>query len=62
MSLEHLKQQLTAPPSVEERARRRAVFERITAARQGRSIAPMTAADLVHQAREEEYQSYGGDR
>lgn len=62
MNLEQLKQQLTAPPSAEELARRRAVFECIKAARQGRSIAPTTTADLVHQAREEECQSYGGDR
>ena len=62
MSPEQLKQQLTAPPSAEELARRRALVERITAARRERSIAPMTTADLVHQAREEEYQSYGGDR
>lgn len=62
MSLEQLKQQLTAPPSAEELARRRAVFERIKAARQERSIAPLTTADLVHRAREEEYQLYGGDR
>jgi hypothetical protein len=62
MSLEQLKQQLTAPPSAEELARRRAVFERIKAARQDRSIAPLTTADLVHQAREEEYRAYGGER
>ena len=62
MSVEQLKAQLTAPPSAEELARRRAVFERIKAARQGRSIAPLTTADLVHQAREEEARSYGGDR
>ena len=62
MRLEQLKQQLTAPPSAEELARRRVLVARITAARQGRAIAPLTTADLVHQAREEEERSYGGDR
>ena len=62
MSLEQLKQQLTAPPSAEELDRRRALIARITAARQGRSIAPLTTADLVHQAREEASPTYGGDR
>lgn len=62
MSIEQFKQQLTTPPSAEELARRRSVVARIKASRTGRSIAPLTTADLVHQAREEEYQSYGGDR
>jgi hypothetical protein len=62
MSAEQLKQQLTAPPSVEELARRRALVEHIKVARQGRAIAPLTTADLVHQAREETYPSYGDDR
>jgi hypothetical protein len=62
MSVEQLKQQLTAPPSAEELARRRALVEHIKVARQGRAIAPLTTADLVHQAREEASPSYGGDR
>jgi hypothetical protein len=62
MSIEQLKAALTAPPSPEELARRRALVARIKAARIERSIAPMTTADLVHQAREEEYQSYGDGR
>ncbi len=62
LSIEQLKQQLTAPPPAEELARRRSVVEHIKTARQDRSIAPMTTADLVRQAREEEHPSYGGDR
>jgi hypothetical protein len=62
MSLEQLKQQLIAPPPAEELARRRVLVARITAARQERAIAPLTTADLVHQAREEEDPSHGGDR
>ena len=62
MRLEQLKQQLTAPPSAEELARRKEVFARIVAHRREASIAPLTTADLVHQAREEEERSYGGDR
>jgi hypothetical protein len=61
MSIEQLKQQLTAPPSAEELARRKDVFARIVAHRREASIAPLTTADLVHQAREEEERSYGGD-
>ncbi len=61
MTIEQLKQHLTAPPSAEELARRRSVVARIKAGRTGRSIAPATTTDLVHQAREEECQSYGGD-
>ena len=61
MSLEQLKQRLTAPPSAEELARRTAVFERIVAHRREVTITPLTTADLVRQAREEEERSYGGD-
>ncbi len=62
MSVEQLKAQLTAPPSEEELARRRAVFARIMEHRRAAVIAPLTTADLIHQARQEEYDSYGGDR
>jgi len=41
-------------PSDEEIARRQALFERILANRKDRNIAPLTTADLVHLAREEE--------
>jgi excisionase family DNA binding protein len=61
-SLEQLRAKLMTPPSAEELARRRAVVARIKAARGERSIAPLTAADLVHQARQEEEESYGLDR
>ena len=62
MSVEQLKSQLTAPPSEEELARRRAVVARILEHRGEAVIAPLTTADLIHQARQEEYESYGGDR
>lgn len=62
MSIEELKQQLTAPPSATELARRRAVYERIVAHRREVNIAPLTTADLVHQAREEEARSHEPDR
>lgn len=45
---------LLAPPSPEELARRRAVYDDIQAHRHERVIAPLTSADLVHIARAEE--------
>jgi len=62
MSVEQLKQHVTTAPSAEELARRQAVVARTIEHSHGRSIAPLTAADLIHQAREEEYDSYGLDR
>ena len=62
MNIEQLKQQLASPPTAEERARREALLARIIEHRKDFVITPLTTADLVHQAREEEYQSYGGDR
>ena len=62
MSVEHLKQQLLTPPTEEELARRQAVFARIMAHRREAVISPLTTADLVHHARQEESDSYGGDR
>ena len=54
MSVEDLKRRLTAPPSAEELARRKALLERILAHRRDVNIAPLTTADLIRQAREEE--------
>lgn len=41
------------PPTPEELARRQALVATILQRRQDRCIAPLTAADLVHQARQE---------
>jgi len=49
-------------PSQQELARRQALVQRILASRNGRVIAPMTTADLVAQAREQEYSAYGKPR
>ena len=46
-------------PSAEELARRQALVETILERSQARSIAPMTTAELVRQARNEEVRSYG---
>lgn len=62
MTIEQFQAIRHEPPTAEELARREALLARITHARMGRSIAPMTIADLVHQAREEEEPSFGGDR
>ena len=62
MSLEQIKQQLATPPTPEELTRRQVVLARILEHRKACTIAPLTTADLVHYAREEESQSYGGDR
>jgi excisionase family DNA binding protein len=62
MSIEQFKQTLATPPTPEELARRQALLARIIEHRKEFVIAPLTTADLVHHAREEEYQSYGGDR
>ena len=62
MGIEQLKQTLTSPPTPEELAGRQAVVARIEEARKERVITPLTTSDLIHQAREEEAQSYGDDR
>jgi excisionase family DNA binding protein len=62
VSVEELKRQLTAPPSADELARRQAVVARILEHRTDFVITPLTTTDLIHQAREEEYKSYGLDR
>ena len=49
---------LFARPSDEELARRREVVTRILANQEGRSIAPLTTADLIHQVREEREERY----
>lgn len=46
------------PPSAEELARRQALVATILAHREERSIAPMTTADLVREARKSEMHSY----
>ena len=48
------------PPLPDELARRQTLVERILERSEGRSIAPMTTADLVRQVRQEEMRSYGG--
>ena len=45
-------------PSEEELARRREVVARILANQKGRSIAPLTAADLIRQVRDEREERY----
>ncbi len=62
MSVEQLKQRLLTPPTAEELARRQALLARIIEHRRELDIRPLTTADLVHQAREEEYASYGDGR
>jgi hypothetical protein len=53
---------LLAPPSSEELERRNAVAERIRAAWPYRVIAPLTTADLIHEARAQEEEAYGQPR
>lgn len=45
-------------PSAEELARRREVVQQILASQKGRSIAPLTSADLVRQVRDEREERY----
>lgn len=49
---------LFQPVSPEELARRQALVAQILEKRKERSIAPLTTADLVHKAREDEMRSY----
>ena len=51
-----------AEPTPEELVRRQALVARIHANRKERSIAPLTASDLVRKVREEEEESYGAIR
>ena len=53
---------LFPPHSPEELERRKRVVEAILANRQKRVIAPLTSADLVHLAREQEEDAYGFGR
>ncbi len=46
------------PPSEVELAQRRAVVQRILENQKGRSIAPLTTADLIRQVREEREERY----
>ncbi len=48
--------------SKEEITRRQALVQRILANRSRRGISPLTSADLVQKAREEEYSAYGKPR
>lgn len=54
---------VSVPPTEEQLVRRRAAVDRILANQRGRSIAPLTTADLIHQVRterEERYRSWLG--
>ncbi|MHB8575579.1 MAG: type II toxin-antitoxin system prevent-host-death family antitoxin [Dehalococcoidia bacterium] len=53
---------LLAPPSPEEVERRRAIAAQIRSNRPYRAIAPLTAADLIHEARAQEEAAYGQPR
>lgn len=54
--------ELVPRPSPEELARRQAIAAQILAERDERVIGPLTSADLIHQAREAEWRSYGKPR
>jgi hypothetical protein len=62
MTLAEYERRPGAPPTAEELARREELLARIIAHRREFNIAPLTTADLVHRGREEEYESYGGER
>jgi excisionase family DNA binding protein len=62
LTLEEFEAISDVPPSPEELARRQAVIARIIEHRKDFVITPLTTADLIHQAREEEYESYGRGR
>jgi prevent-host-death family protein len=51
-----------ASPTKEEIARRQKLGAHILELREQANIAPLTTADLVHQVREEEMESYGNSR
>jgi len=50
--------QARTPPTPEELAKRREIVARTLANSAGRSIAPLTTADLVRQVREEREERY----
>lgn len=54
--------ELIQPPSPEAVARRQVIAAQILAERDERVITPLTSADLIHQAREAEWSSYGKPR
>src|SRR5207245_1407268 len=54
--------QLFARPSEQELARRKALFAEIVQLRDRAVISPLTTADLVHEAREQEAEAYGRPR
>jgi len=58
----HEQQIASVPPSPQELARRQALVATILKNRDGRRIAPLTSADLVHRAREEAGMADGRDR
>ena len=62
MSIEQLKQHMATPPTSDVLARRREVVARTIEHRKDLVITPLTTADLVHRAREEEYEAYGSAR
>lgn len=62
MGIEQFKQRLATPPTPEELARRQAVIARTIEHRKDLVITPLTTADLIHHAREEEIASYDLDR
>lgn len=57
-TLEQAKTLIHQPPTDEEFARRRAVVAMILENRKGRTIAPLTSADLVHEARSRQRKLY----
>ena len=62
MIIEQLKQHLASPPTDAELARRQAVVAATLEHRKDLVITPLTTADLVHQARQEEHHTDGSDR
>lgn len=46
------------PPTPEEIARRKALFELVMSRREKRNIAPLTSVDLIREVREQEAQKY----
>jgi excisionase family DNA binding protein len=61
-NIKDMKQALATPPTADELAQHRALFERIKEHRKHLVISPLTTADLIHMAREVGYESYGFDR
>jgi len=59
MTIEQIKAMLAQPPTAAELARRQEAIRRTLEHRKDFVVTPLTTADLIHQAREEEYESYG---